>query len=105
VHQGQELHEYSITPEDVGFTRVTDKQAFQGGDPTYNANLLRGLLSNQINGPTADMLYLNTAAALLANEKVPSLAEGVKLARATLHEGKAKRKLADVIECSRAQVR
>jgi anthranilate phosphoribosyltransferase len=104
VHLGEELHEYTITPEDVGLTRVTGKQAFLGGDPTYNANLLRDLLSSQINGPTADMLYLNTAAALLANEKVPSLAEGVKLARATLQEGKAKRKLADVIECSRAQV-
>ena len=95
-----ELHEYTITPEEVGLTRVSDRQAFQGGDPAYNAQLIRGLLNGEANGPAADMLCLNAGAALLANEQVTSLADGVKLARATLREGKAKQKLSDVIACS-----
>jgi anthranilate phosphoribosyltransferase len=46
------------------------------------------------------MLCFNAGAALLACDLVPSLPEGVKLAQATLKEGKARRKLAEVIECS-----
>ena len=100
IRRGGELHEYTITPEEVGLTRVSDRQAFQGGDPAYNAQLIRGLLNGEANGPAADMLCLNAGAALLANEQVTSLADGVKLARATLREGKAKQKLSDVIACS-----
>src|SRR5437763_560883 len=102
VLSGQELREYVITPEDVGLNRVSDRQPFQGGDPAYNADLLRDLLSSYTDSPATDMLCLNAGAALLANEQAVSLQDGVKLARATLREGKAKHKLADVIACSRA---
>ncbi len=101
VRSGQELREYTITPEDVGLTTISDKQPFQGGDPAYNAALLRDLLSDSSDGPAVDMLCLNTGAALLANELVDSLADGVRLARATLREGRARRKLEDAIACSR----
>src|SRR5207248_2298970 len=40
VRKGEALREYSVTPEEVGLTRVTDRQLFQGGDPTYNAHML-----------------------------------------------------------------
>jgi anthranilate phosphoribosyltransferase len=97
VRSGQELREYTITPEQVGLTTITDRQPFQGGDPAHNAALLRELLSDYIDTPASDMLCLNAGAALLANERVPSLTDGIKLAQSTLREGKAKRKLADVI--------
>jgi anthranilate phosphoribosyltransferase len=102
VRNGKELREYTITPEQVGLTRVSDRQAFQGGDPAYNAKMVRELLSGNTNGPATDMLCLNAGAALLANEQVAALADGVKLARATLREGKARQRLADVIACSQA---
>ncbi|GAC1344846.1 MAG: anthranilate phosphoribosyltransferase [Ktedonobacteraceae bacterium] len=102
VRNGQELREYTITPEDVGLTRVSDRKAFQGGDPSHNAIMLRTMLSDYTDDPATDMLCLNAGAALLANEQVASLSDGVKLSRTTLREGKAKQKLADVIACSRA---
>ena len=102
IRNGQELLEYTITPEQVGLTRVTDHKPFQGGDPAHNAAMLRELLSDYIDTPATNMLCLNTGAALLANERVPSLADGIKLARSTLCEGKAKRKLVDVIASSQA---
>ena len=82
--------------------RAPRLQPFQGGEPAYNAKLLRELLSEYSDSPATDMLCLNAGAALLANEQVASLGDGVKLARTTLREGKAKQKLADVIACSRA---
>ncbi len=97
VRKGEDLREYTITPEEVGFTRVSDRHAFQGATPAYNAKMLQDLLSGQNHSPAADMICLNVGAALLANELVSSFSEGAKLARATLREGKAKRKLEDVI--------
>jgi anthranilate phosphoribosyltransferase len=105
VRNGEELREYTITPEQVGLTQVNDRQAFQGGDPAYNAKMVRELLSGSTNGPAVDMLCLNAGAALLANEQVAHLSDGVKLARATLREGKARQRLADVIACSQAHSR
>jgi anthranilate phosphoribosyltransferase len=105
VRAGQELHEYTITPEEVGLTSVTDKRHFQGGDPVYNATILREILSTYSATPVTDMICLNAAAALMANEQVASFQEGIKLARATLQEGKAKRKLAETIDFSQAYKR
>src|ERR1700730_5357270 len=102
VRSGEELREYTITPEEVGLTRIADRQPFQGGDPAYNANMLRDMLSAYTPTPATDMLLLNAGAALLANEQVTSFSDGVKLARATLREGKARQKLDDVIACSRS---
>src|SRR5713101_7692900 len=104
VRSGEELREYSITPEEVGLTRVSDRQAFQGGDPAYNAIMLRTKLSDYTDDPATDMLCLNTGAALLVNERVTSLSDGVKLAHATLHSGKARQKLEDVIAYSQMLV-
>lgn len=103
VRHGAVLREYTITPEEVGLTRLSDSRALQGGDPVYNAALMRQLLSENISTPATDMLCLNAGAALFANELVDSLVDGVKLARATLREGRAGRKLDEVIACSNAQ--
>jgi anthranilate phosphoribosyltransferase len=102
VRNGQELREYTIAPEDVGLVRISDPLSIQGGDPQHNATLLRALLSDYTDTPAAHMLCLNAGAALLASDIVPSLQDGIKLAQATLREGKAKRKLADVIEFSQS---
>ncbi|HEY0754026.1 MAG TPA: anthranilate phosphoribosyltransferase [Ktedonobacteraceae bacterium] len=102
VRQGAELREYTITPEGVGLTRISNAQPLLGGDPQYNARLLRQLLSEDTGTPASEMLCLNTGAALFAGEQTGSLAEGVKLARATLRAGKAGRKLDEVIACMQA---
>jgi anthranilate phosphoribosyltransferase len=102
VRPGADLLEYTITPEEVGLTRINSAQPLLGGDPAYNATLLRQLLSEDTATPASDMLCLNTGAALFASELVGSLADGVKLARATLREGKAGRKLDEVIACTQA---
>src|SRR6266849_6059706 len=100
VRHGEELREYTITPEQVGLSRASDPQALQGGDPAYNAALLRTMLSDYTDDPATDMLCLNAGAVLLVNERVTSLSDGVKLAHATLHSGKARQKLEDVIAYS-----
>ena len=102
VRVGQQLREYTITPEEVGFSTITDSASVQGGDPAYNATVLRELLSEYQDNPASNMICLNAAAALFAADLVPSLTDGIKLAQATIQEGKASKKLFEVIECSQA---
>jgi anthranilate phosphoribosyltransferase len=105
VRQGQDMREYTITPEEVGLQRSADLSGVKGGDPAYNAAALRELLSSYIDTPATHILCMNAGAALLANDAVSSWQEGVRLASATLREGKAREKLQDVIAYSQTAAR
>ncbi len=83
-----DLREYRVTPEDVGMTRQ-DRETVRGGDAAFNAGLLRDTLAGRLNDARADMVSLNAGAALLASERVSTLADGVKLAQETLRAGRA----------------
>ena len=102
IRAGEEVREYTIEPETVGLQTIADRTPLLGGDPAYNASLLRDLLTSYTATPAAQMLVLNTGAALLASEQVGSLREGVQLAIDTIREGKARKKLADIVEYSQA---
>ncbi|MBO0779686.1 MAG: anthranilate phosphoribosyltransferase [Ktedonobacteraceae bacterium] len=105
VQHGAHLREYTITPEELGLRTIEDRVQFLGGNPQQNATMLRNLLSGQNDSPAADMLCLNAGVALYTANRAETLSDGVKLARAVLREGKAQRKLAEVIECSQAHSR
>ncbi len=94
-----DLREYRITPEDMGVSRQS-RAAVRGGDAAFNANLLRETLSGTRSDAYADMVSLNAGAALLASERVSTLAEGVKLARETIRSGRAVQTLESVASLS-----
>ncbi len=94
-----DLREYRVTPEDLGLTRQS-REAVRGGDAAFNAELLRETLAGRLNDAHADMVSLNAGAALLASERVNTLAEGVRLARETLRAGRATRTLEAVAALS-----
>lgn len=102
VRAGEELREYTIIPEDFGLRRAATLQEIRGGDSSQNATLLRNILAEYTDSAPTHIVSLNAGAALFACEQVASLEEGVRLATATIREGKAIRKLTEVIECSRA---
>ncbi len=85
---GGDLREYRVKPEDFGMARQ-EREAVRGGDAAFNAQVLRDTLAGRLNGAHTDMVSLNAGAALLASERVSTLAEGVKLARETLRAGQA----------------
>lgn len=102
IRRGTELLEYAVTPEMVGLARINALHPLLGGDPAYNAALLRQLLKEDTQVPASDILCFNAGAVLFTCELVSSLAEGVKLARAMLRQGKAERKLDEIIAWTQA---
>ncbi len=82
---------YYVEPEQFGIpkTRLSD---IQGGSPKRNASILDDVLEGK-ETPYLDVVLLNAAAGLYTADSVSSITEGIELARDSVLEGKAWRKL------------
>lgn len=94
------VNSYSISPDDFGLPR-SRLDSLKGSTLEENAALLRGVLAGTL-GPRRDVVLMNTAAALLAGDKVAKLQEGVALAKEVIDGGHALAKLEQLIEFSQS---
>ena len=82
---------YDINPEDYGF-ELKPLNDILGGTPEENAKIIMGVLSGE-KGPKRDIVLLNSAAALLASDKVSSYKDALELAKQSIDSGNALKKL------------
>ncbi len=94
------LRSYSVSPEDCGLSRAKP-DSLAGGTAGENADVLRRILSGTP-GPQRDVVLLNTAAVLLAGDKVKTLQQGVVLAGEVIDNGQALAKLEQLIKFSQS---
>jgi anthranilate phosphoribosyltransferase len=94
--------DYSIEPEDFGFTRAAIEDIRGGATADEAAQQVRDVLGGQP-GAKLDMVLLNAGAALLAAAKVESLQAGVDLARTVVESGAALEKLNQLVAFSAQQ--
>ncbi len=94
------IKSYSISPEDFGLFRA-GLDSLRGGTLDENADSLRRVLVS-IPGPQQDIVLMNTAAVLLAGDRVETLQQGIDLAHKVVDSGKALDKLEQLIEFSRS---
>ena len=66
-----------------------------------NAEITRGILTGKITGPKRDIVLINSAASLLAANRVASLADGIAQSAAAIDSGAAYEKLQKLIEYSK----
>lgn len=92
---------YTIQPEDFGLTRGT-KQDIEGGEPEYNAQISRAILSGELTGPKRDVVLLNAACGLYVAGKVECIQDGIALAAELIDTGKALEKLEEFVAASNA---
>ena len=88
-------------PTDLGFHRAS-LEDLKGGEPAENAAILRAVLDGSDAGPKRDIVLLNAGAAIMAAGRASSIADGVVVARDSLDNGKALKKLNDLIEMSQS---
>ena len=92
---------YTIQPEDFGLTRGT-KQDIEGGEPEYNAQISRAILSGELTGPKRDVVLLNAACGLYVAGKAECIQDGIALAAELIDTGKALEKLEKFVAASNA---
>lgn len=95
VERGR-VSEFILDPREYGFD-LYPKSEIEGGDAVFNSEITKGILDGTITGAKKDIVLLNTAAALLVDGKVNSTEEGIELARDVINDGRAIKKLEEIV--------
>ena len=96
---GGEVRIYTVQPEDVGLQRARLGDLKGGATPKESAEILREVLGG-VQGPKRSMLLINSAAALYAAGKTPSIKSGVEHAAEIIDSGAALKKLEALVHFS-----
>ncbi|KXG86702.1 anthranilate phosphoribosyltransferase [Agrobacterium bohemicum] len=86
LENGQ-IRTFDLTPKDFGVD-IASINDLKGGDGIANATALRGVLGGAKN-PYRDVALCNAAAALVVAGKAETLMDGMKIASASLDDGRA----------------
>ncbi|RAW45470.1 anthranilate phosphoribosyltransferase [Halorubrum sp. 48-1-W] len=90
---GDEVTEFTITPEGLGVERAPI-EAVAGGSPEENAADLRGIVDGSVTGAKRDLVLVNAGAAIYVAGEADSLSEGVERAAEAIDSGAATEKFA-----------
>jgi anthranilate phosphoribosyltransferase len=97
---GPDVKRYELAPGDVGIELVdVAEPRLGGGTPQQNAELVRNVFEGE-QGPHADLILINAAAAIYAAGAVESVADGVQAARESVASGAATRALDGYVQAS-----
>ncbi|MDB4987981.1 MAG: Anthranilate phosphoribosyltransferase [Myxococcaceae bacterium] len=89
-----------VVPEELGLVRAPREQV-AALDLPHAVRLARAILQGDERGAPRDAVLMTAAAALLVDDKVPSMLEGVRVAAASLDSGRAAATLQAWIDISR----
>jgi anthranilate phosphoribosyltransferase len=89
-----------VVPEELGLSRAP-REAVQVDGLEHAVTLARDILSGKERGAPRDAVLMGTAAALFVADRVPSMNEGVALARSAIEDGRAQAKLEAWVQSSR----
>ena len=88
---------YTVTPEEFGMQRVGLEALAGAATPQLAAVEMRAILTGE-QGAKRDMVLLNSGAALMVANLVPTIAEGIKVAASIIDSGKAVAKLDELVQ-------
>ncbi|MCU5745565.1 anthranilate phosphoribosyltransferase [Staphylococcus sp. SQ8-PEA] len=88
ISENDVLRSYTVKAEEVGLEPASNSELI-GGTPEENRLISESILKGEEQSAKLDVVLLNAALALYVAEKVPTIIEGVNLARKIIFEGKA----------------
>ena len=94
-----EILEYTIAPEDFGIQK-SKIEDIAGGDKVQNASLIKAVLNGE-KGAKRDVVVLNSAVAIYVLGICENIKEGIKIAEKCIDDGRAYRKLEELVEFSK----
>jgi anthranilate phosphoribosyltransferase len=90
--KNNQVTEHELDIEKYGFKKA-NFDAIKGGDVNLNAEILRNILSGEIQDSRRDIVILNTALGLVADEKARDIQDGIEIAKDSIDSQKAIKKL------------
>ncbi|MCR8642283.1 anthranilate phosphoribosyltransferase [Paenibacillus sp. N1-5-1-14] len=90
-----DIHTYEISPDELGL-RTYSLADVKGGDAAYNAAIIHNVFAGE-HGAYRDIVLANSGACFFVTGLASSIQEGIKLAADIIDEGKAARKLQQLI--------
>lgn len=97
--KNDQISTYDISPEQF-FGHAADPGDLAGGNPEENAKITRNILNGET-GAKRDVILINAAAALVAADIAPDLADGIHQAAGAIDNGSALAKLDALIAFTR----
>ena len=97
--EGETIREGIIDPEVLGLKKAP-KEAILGGDAKKNAAITRAIFANEAEEAQQDIVLINAAYALVADEKARDAKEGIEIAKDAIESGKAAKHLERIVEMS-----
>src|SRR5687768_16685385 len=94
-----EINEYNIHPSQFGL-ELYDRRAIQVHTVEESKEMILAVLGNQP-GPANNIVALNAGAAIYVSGLAPSLKDGIARARQVVQSGTARKKLDEVIACTK----
>ncbi len=88
-----------IDPRDYGF-KLAPKEAILGGDSVLNAVITNDILSGKLKDAKRDIVVINSAFALLVDDKARDIKEAKQMIESQLDSGKAKSHLDKIVKIS-----
>jgi anthranilate phosphoribosyltransferase len=95
-----EVKAYTIEPEqfDLKPCRLAE---LHGGNAEQSALIVRGVLDGK-EGPARDVVLINSGAAFYVSGRAGTIKDGIRLAAESIDSGKARQKLAELVEMTNA---
>ena len=94
------VKEYLLRPESFGL-HVCSPEDLTGGLPEKNADIINNILSGK-KGPQRDIVLMNSSVAIIAGGRTENLKEAMHIARQSIDNGSAKKKLDDLCRVSQS---
>ena len=94
------VREYTVEPEQFHLKRCRLEE-LHGGNAEQSALIVRGVLDGK-EGPARDVVLLNSGAAVYVSGRAGTIQDGIRLAAESIDSGKARQKLAELVEMTNA---